>query len=184
MAAVMRRRLPQLAAGALFIILVSGAPARLSARTPPPAQRLEKANVLPLALDEAFEFRKTEMFLNDPNLLKANYYTPPINFERQRLIFGAVTNAERHDRRGHYFTFFWRTKVRADVTIRFEYRQQNLGDYVQARERQYQDVRGTEKSEFDVIGDDYDEDGRITSWRAVMIQDGKIVALTQSFLWR
>jgi hypothetical protein len=27
------------------------------------------------------------------------------------------------------------------------------------------------------------EDGKVTAWRAVLIENGKIVALNQSFLW-
>jgi hypothetical protein len=39
------------------------------------------------------------------------------------------------------------------------------------------------KSEFQIIGDDYEQDGKITAWRALVIENGKIVALNQSFLW-
>jgi hypothetical protein len=39
------------------------------------------------------------------------------------------------------------------------------------------------KTAFKIIGDDYIEDGRITSWRALLIENGKIVGLTQSYLW-
>ena len=147
-----------------------------------PARRLEKANVLPLALDDAFQFRKQELFLNDPQFTKGGG-PQALNFERQHVEFKAVTAAERAARRGHYFTFFWRTDRKSDVTIRLEYRQQNLGNYVVAQERDYEGVKGTQKSHFTVIGDDYLEDGRITSWRALMIEDGKVVALTQSYLW-
>src|SRR5215216_5642791 len=38
-------------------------------RREPPTQ-LDKANVLPLALDDAFQFRKTKIFLNEPELYK------------------------------------------------------------------------------------------------------------------
>lgn len=143
---------------------------------------LDKANVLPLALDDAFQFRKTIIFLNDSNL-----NTPTtdqmIAFERQRVNFGAINGYERRQRYGHYFKFFWRSKRKADLTVRFEYRQQNLGAYVQARELTYKDAKGSFESEFDVIGDDYNEDGRVSGWRVLLIENGKIVGLNQSFLW-
>jgi hypothetical protein len=147
-----------------------------------PARLLERANVLPLALDDDFQFRKTKLFHNDPQYLKSSI-DRMISFERQRVNFGAVNNYDRQARYGHYFTFFWRAKREADVTVRLEYRQQNLGSHVQAREKNYRAARGTMKSEFQVIGDDYHEEGKITAWRTVIIEGGKIVALNQSFLW-
>jgi hypothetical protein len=47
----------------------------------------------------------------------------------------------------------------------------------------YSAAKGSFKSEFDIIGDDYLDDGAITAWRAVLIENGRIVALNQSFLW-
>ena len=67
--------------------------------------------------------------------------------------------------------------------MRFEYRQANLGSYVQARELVFPGAKGSCKAEFNIIGDDYFEDGRVTAWRALVIENGKIVALNQSFLW-
>ena len=145
-------------------------------------QQLDKARVLPLALDDAFQFRKTKTLLNDRDTVKPTL-DPMIAFERQRLNFGAVSSYDREQRYGHYFTFFWRVKRPADVTIRLEYRQQNLGAYVQARELFYKNVKGSVTTDFSVIGDDYKQEGKITGWRALLIENGKIVALNQSFLW-
>lgn len=147
-----------------------------------PPRLLDKANVLPLALDDAFQFRKTKTFLHDP-LTQQPTLDPMIAFERQRLNFGAVSNVDRLQRFGHYFTFYWRSKRPANLTIRLEYRQANLGAHVQAQELYYEGVKGTVSSEFKVVGDDYRDDGRITAWRALLIENGKIVALNQSFLW-
>lgn len=147
-----------------------------------PARQLDKANVLPLALDDAIQFRKTKIFLNEPELLKPTT-EDMISFERQRVNFGAVTQLDRQQRYGHYYTFFWRSGRKADLTLRFEYRQQKLGSYVQAKEHFYPGTKGSVQSQFQVIGDDYAEEGRVTAWRAVLIENGKIVGLTQSFLW-
>ncbi len=147
-----------------------------------PARLLEKANALPLALNDAFEFRKTKTFLNDPQLTKPTA-EPMIAFERARMNFGAVNQYDRQERYGQYFTFFWRAGQKADLTVRFEYRQENLGSYVQAQDKFYEGAKGSMKSEFKVVGDDYRKDGRITAWRAILIENGKIVGLNQSFLW-
>ena len=161
------------------LALLASAAASLAAERP---QQLDKAKVLPLALDDAFQFRKTKTLLNDRQLEKPTL-DPMIAFERQRLNFGAVSDYDREQRFGHYFTFFWRTKRSADVTIRLEYRQQNLGTYVQAKELFYKNVKGSVTTDFQVIGDDYKQEGKITGWRALLIENGKIVALNQSFLW-
>ncbi len=157
------------------------ASAAVSPAVEPPRQ-LDKAKVLPLALDDAFQFRKTKTLLNDPELEKLTL-DPMIRFERERINFGAVTTIDREQRYGHYFTFFWRTSRQADVIVRLEYRQANLGAYVQAKEQFYKDVKGSVKTDFRVIGDDYRQEGKITGWRAVLIENGRIVALNQSFLW-
>ena len=153
--------------------------------TPPtPPRLLDKARVLPLALDDAIQFRKQKIYFNDPAAVKpVPSQEEMISFERQRVFFGAITTADRRERYGQYFSFFWRTKRKADLTMRFEYRQANLGSYVQAREFTYPAAKGSFKSEFDILGDDFAEDGKVTAWRVVLIEDGKIVALNQSFLW-
>lgn len=162
-----------------FAALIFAAPGLVAAE---PARRLDKANVLPLALDDAFQFRKTKIFLNEPELFKPTT-DPMIAFERVRVNHGAVTQYDRQQRYGHYYTFFWRSSRATDLTVRFEYRQERLGAYVQAREIFYPAAKGTLKSQFQVIGDDYAEEGKVTAWRALLIENGRIVGLTQSFLW-
>jgi hypothetical protein len=145
-------------------------------------QLLERAEALPLAIDDAYEFRKVKAFFNEPSLFKPTENSM-IQFEQDRVNFGAITDRDRQERLGNYFTFFWKAKKRTDLTVRFEYRQAGLGAYVQAQEVHYDDVKGSRKTRFTVIGDDYLQDGRVTAWRALLINEGRIVALTQSFLW-
>ena len=172
----MKRFLIQFAALALAATVWSAPP------TPP--RLLGKARVLPLALDDAFQFRKTKTYFNDPLITKqVPTEDEMLRFELQHVNFGAITGNDRRERQGQYFTFFWRTSRKSDVTMRFEYRQANLGSHVQARERDYPAAKGSFRSEFNIIGDDFLEDGKVTAWRAVLIENGKIVALNQSFLW-
>lgn len=147
------------------------------------ANRLEKANVLPLALDDAFQFRKIQQTTFDNTKIQPLTTSEAANFEMKRAYWGAVQYYETADRNGHYYNFFWRARELSDVTVRFEYRQAGLSNHVMAQERYYPGVRGSRKSSFEVTGDDYHENGRVTSWRVLLIVDGKIVALRQSFLW-
>ena len=72
----------------------------------------------------------------------------------------------------------------ANVTVRLEYRQEKLRSFVQAREITYLNAKGNIKTAFTIIGDDYLQDGRVTAWRCLLIENGRIVAEDRSFLWR
>lgn len=149
----------------------------------PPAVEKPTAPVLPLALDENFQFRKFKRFINQPELF-VQTRDESINFERNRVNFGALSSDEVRQRQGTYFDFFWRAKRPADVTVRFEYRQAKLGNAVRAQETAVSGAHGTMKSSFAVIGDNYIWDGPVTAWRCLIIENNRIVAFTQSYLWR
>ena len=167
---------------------------------------VEKVTPLPVALDSNFEFRKTKLFYlrekgpkpsersrQDTTKLGAKGHSAdqktatlsdaPIVFERQYRLFGAVTGLDQRQRFGDYFDFFWRVKRPSDVTVRLEYRQEKLHEHTQAQEITYRNVRGTHKTEFKVIGDDYFDDGRVIAWRCLLIANGRIVAENRSFMW-
>lgn len=148
-----------------------------------PSNRLEKANVLPLALDDSYQFRKIQQSTWDNTKIPPVTVSEAANFERARAYWGAIDARELAERNGNYYNFFWRAKNPSDVTVRFEYRQAGLSNYVMAKERYYPGVHGSRKSSFEVIGDEFLENGRVTSWRALLIVDGKIVALRQSYMW-
>jgi hypothetical protein len=167
----------------LGIALLSLALASCASVPPVPATKLEKANVLPLALNDNFQFRKVKLFYHQ-NIPAATTTSETILFERQRITWGSVNGYDTQKLFGSYFTFFWRTSEAADVTFRLEYRQSALGNQVLAQERYYPGARGSFQSDFTVIGDEYLEFGAVTSWRALLIVDGRIVALKQSFMWK
>jgi len=164
---------------------------------------LHQVQPLPKSLDPNFEFRKTKLYLmtedapqvkqNSKGKARSGDFTSSkalntaqaasITFERQYRLFGAVTKLDQRQRFGNYFDFFWRVKQPADVTIRLEYRQEKLHAHVQAQEVAYPDVRGGQKTEFKVIGDDYFDGGRVIAWRCLLINGGRIVAENRSFLW-
>jgi len=148
---------------------------------------IESANVLPLAISDDFEFRKFEIFKNalpNPGATPIPTKDLMVDFERKHRLWGALDGADVSARTGQYFTFFWRAKRRANLTIRLEYRQAYLKNYVQGRELDYPNAKGSHKSEFAIVGNDYETDGPITSWRAILIEGRKIVALLQSRTWQ
>jgi hypothetical protein len=172
---------------------------------------LDRVVLLPMALNQDFQFRKTKLYLlteNAPGQEKSNgtdsvqgkgkggklSSTAPssksttvqdasIRFERQYRLFGAVTKLDQRERTGNYFDFLWRARRPADLTVRLEYRQEKLHAHVQAQEISYSNARGNHKTEFKVVGDDYFDDGRVTAWRCLLIENGTIVAETHSYMW-
>lgn len=149
--------------------------------------KLEKANVLPLSINPDFVFRKKTQFLNDPATFPktAALTSEAIDFERRSHMWPATTALDKQALTGNYLDFYWWNHGQpADVTVRLEYRQANLGNFVMARERSYAAAKGSVRTRFTVIGDDYLENGPVTNWRCLLIVDGKIVGLTQSYLWR
>ena len=58
-----------------------------------PAKLLDKANVLPLALHDAFQFRKTKTIFYDPKITK-QAFNDMLKFERSRN-YGAITYNDR-----------------------------------------------------------------------------------------
>jgi len=172
---------------------------------------LDRVVPLPMALNEDFQFRKKKLYLlteNAPGQGKSSdtgsgqgkgkggklSSTAPssksttvqdasIRFERQYRLFGAVTKLDQRERTGNYFDFFWRARRAADLTVRLEYRQEKLHAHVQAQEISYSNARGNHKTEFKVVGDDYFDDGRVTAWRCLLIENGTIVAETHSYMW-
>ncbi|MFL6519075.1 MAG: hypothetical protein ACJ8NS_02540 [Chthoniobacterales bacterium] len=186
---------------AIFILVLGLAGNLLAA---PQVKILTKVDQLPVALNDDFQFRKTKLFFLDPMPPKAKkslsqamsgFSRDPNNnptagiaeaslgFERTYRLYGAISNADRNQRYGNYLDFFWRVKRPADVTVRLEYRQENLRSFVQAREISYPNAKGNNKTEFAIIGDDYFQDGRVTAWRCLLISGGKIVAENRSYLW-
>jgi hypothetical protein len=192
-------KLAGIAIGFMFFV-----PAFHSAAAEP--RLLAKVTPLPVALSSDFEFRKTKLyFLSEQaprqkvaskatSLSPATYsgatsqrgvvnQDSSIGFERSYRLFGALTKLDAHQRYGNYFDFFWRAKRPADLTVRLEYRQEKLHELVQAQEISYANVRGNHKTEFKMVGDDYFDDGRVTAWRCLLIENGRIVAENRSYMW-
>jgi len=163
-----------------------------TARAADEYRQLVKVEALPMAPDGNFEFRKTKLYLLSDtvqskfggDLAKGAARDPSIGFERSYRLHGAVTGLDQRRLYGHYLDFFWRAKRPANVTVRLEYRQEKLRSFTQAREVAYANAKGSHKTAFAIIGDDFFSDGRILSWRCLLIEKGRVVAEDRSYLWR
>lgn len=181
------------------------------ARTQERPHVLDRVVPLPMALSDDFEFRKAKLYLltelapgqdktntdqtvqnatkggkmssTAPSSKSTTVQDASLRFERQYRLFGAVTKLDQHERFGNYFDFFWKAHRAADLTVRLEYRQEKLHAHVQAQEIFYPAARGSYKTEFRVVGDDYVDDGRVIAWRCLLIENGRIVAERRSHMW-
>jgi hypothetical protein len=107
-----------------------------------------------------------------------------IVFEERRHLYGAVDAAERRELYGNYFTVFWKTETRAPATVRLEYRQGSTGLAIHTQEVVVDAPKRTNETKFQVIGDDYHKKGKVTQWRATVVENGTVVAEYKSYLWQ
>ena len=71
-------------------------------------QAARRAGVLPLEINDKFQFRKIKQTFFDADPVPRTQ-SEPVLFERQRLVWGAVDRYQLDKRYGNYYTFFWRT---------------------------------------------------------------------------
>ena len=129
-------------------------------------------------------FTKVKIYRLNPTA-RITAVDPSIPFEQQYLLYGAVSNDDRAARGGNYYTFFWKADDRTQpVKLRFEYRQSVTRSAVKRQEIEIADVRRENVTKFQVTGAEYQTNGKILSWRAVLVQGGKEIATTQSFMWQ
>ena len=132
---------------------------------------------------------------NGGRISKVNYYhlvpskpiivmDPAITFERQHYLYGAVTKAEVMNRGGHYYTIDWKVDDRSlPVTVRFEYRQANNGLATKVLEENINEVGRWNTTKFQVTGDEYNTNGRVTSWRVTLMRGKEELVSKASYVW-
>ncbi len=128
-------------------------------------------------------FTKVKIYRLNPTA-KINSVDPSIPFEQQYLLHGAVSNDDRQARSGNYYTFFWRADDRTQpVKLRFEYRQSVTRSAVKTMELDITDVKRNNVTHVQITGEGYQTNGKVLAWRATLMQGGKEIATTQSFMW-
>lgn len=109
---------------------------------------------------------------------------PPILFEREHHLYGAVTKEQIMDRFGHYYSVFWKADDRSGpVTVRFEYLQALSGLNKRVQEQIVDDIRRSNVSKFQVTGEEYHKSGRVTAWRVSVLRGQEELVSQQSALW-
>jgi hypothetical protein len=109
---------------------------------------------------------------------------PSLLFEREAHLHGAISNAERTERQGDYFTIFWKAEdLSQPLKVRLEYRQKLTGLTVKSVEQEVTDVRRSNTTKFSFIGNEYVTHGPVTSWRASIVRGKNTLVDYKSYLW-
>jgi hypothetical protein len=128
-------------------------------------------------------FTKVKIYRLDPDS-RISSVDPSISFEQKHHLHGAVSREEREARKGNYYSFFWKTDDRSTpVKLRFEYRQAATRSEVRKMEVDIADVKSSNVTDLQVTGEEFAKNGKVLAWRAVLLQGGKEIATTQSYMW-
>jgi hypothetical protein len=133
-------------------------------------------------LDPTIQVTKIHEFLNKEHSKSAK--SEALKFEEEYWNYGAITDAEKESRKGHYFVISWKnTGAAANFTTRFEYRQSQSRDVIRTLTLQHSNIKGNERSTFAVLGDAYKAYGPVISWRFTILKGDQVVGEEHSFIW-
>lgn len=108
-----------------------------------------------------------------------------IAFEQRHYYHGAIDATDFMEKFGHYFSIFWKNDAKgADYTVKLEYTQANTGPEIHVKEVQVPGAGSRNTTKIDVIGEEYQTNGPVTSFKVSLISGGQTVAENRSFLWK
>lgn len=109
---------------------------------------------------------------------------PSISFEQKYYLYGAVSNEEIVARFGTYYRVHWSVADRAQpVKVVLQYRQSITGPTVYTQEITPDKIKGSNMTEFAVVGDEITKKGHVTAWRVSLLQGKAELASHKSYLW-
>ena len=85
---------------------------------------------------------------------------------------------------GQYYSVFWKSATKQSVTVRLDYRQGITGSQVLSKELFIAKPKRSNVTKFEVTGDEYRDGGKVTQWKASVIENGSVVAQYKSYLWK
>jgi hypothetical protein len=110
---------------------------------------------------------------------------PAIPFEHRRRLYGALTTEEMAARDGNYITVQWSVADRSQpVVVRLQYRQSKTGAKVITKDVEVASPRGSNVTEFEIVGDDYVKNGHVTAWSASLVRGKQELVSHHSYLWQ
>lgn len=131
----------------------------------------------------------------DAEITKVNYYRldttkaglsadPAITFERKHYLYGAVSTEEIAARLGIYYRVHWKVQDKTTpVKLVLQYRQSITGAVVHSKEITPDQIKGSNMTEFSVIGDEFKTNGHVTAWKVSLMRGKEEIASHRSYLW-
>lgn len=141
------------------------------------------AGLVSCASTKEAEISKVNYFkLGDQNA--KNSADPSITFERKYYLYGAVSSEEIAARTGVYYRVHWAVKDKtAPVKLVLHYRQSITGSVEYTKEIVPDRIRGSNMTEFSVIGDEFKKNGHVTAWKISLMRGKEEIAAHRSYLW-
>ena len=114
-----------------------------------------------------------------------SYEAGMVRGEQRKRLHGAVSNQERQNRLGLYYTANWNDPALMQQAgiLQFEYLQQITGASVQKMHHNIKVGESEGTIDFKIIGQAYQTKGRVLAWRLTYWRAGKLIASEQSYLW-
>jgi hypothetical protein len=134
-------------------------------------------------------------YQGEGNISKVNIYKldgkkgvvsadPSISFEQKYYLYGAVSNEEVVSKFGTYYRVHWSVKDASEpVKLLLQYRQSLTGPAIHTKEIVPDKIKGSNMTEFSVIGDEITKQGTVTAWRVSVLRGKQELASTKSYLW-
>ena len=109
---------------------------------------------------------------------------PMIAFERRYLLYRAYKSEDYWAREGKYYSIFWESDDRSPgLVVRFEYIQAGTEDEIHVKEVSIDRVKRRNVTKFEVVGEEFIDNGNVLAWRASLVRGDETVATFESFLW-
>jgi hypothetical protein len=132
------------------------------------------------------KFEVTVYKLKDTQV--ADRDAPVVRAEQQKRLRGAVSEEEREQRLGGYYTVDWDAGERFDPSLAtkvvFLYRQAGTASKVLRKEQIYSAGKRKGVTEFSIVGEDFRQNGRVLNWRSELYSGTELIAYEQSYLWQ
>jgi hypothetical protein len=135
-----------------------------------------------LALDPKVKISKVHVVDNTGK--QATGGNKALEFERKYWNYGAILASEKEARRGQiYVVSFAKGGPAENVKARLQYRQVGTKDQVREQIVEFNNVQGTQRATFNIVGDEFREAGPVYSWRFTVLRGTQVIAQETSYIW-
>jgi len=149
----------------------------------PYIRRRKETDFGAIIINPEFRVSKVHSYVNRPQIARTG--NRALDFEQKYWSWGGITQNEKQMRQGHYYVISWSSKRAqpGNYIARFEYRQRDSKEQVKRLEIPHNNVKGTVRSTFAVLGEAYKKYGEVISWRFTIWDGDELVAQETSFIW-